>query len=152
MSWHKTRYSEWAKSHFTNNNPGGKGKFRRPGRPAPAGAGKENNMPVHHVPAIPGKFKKPKAEKGRTTMKKQIFGRKVGSGEAMTLLIEGGGFSTGGKKVDPGVIDEIAVASARRAVQALREKSIEGYVLFEGDPTRYEFSPDGDFVYPSTVH
>jgi hypothetical protein len=85
-------------------------------------------------------------------MKNRIFGRKVGSGNDMILLIEGNGVQTGGKKVDPSVIDEIAVASARRAVQVLREKMIEGYVLFEGDPIRYEFTPDGDFVYPASVH
>lgn len=85
-------------------------------------------------------------------MKKQIFGRKVGSGDAMALLIEGTGVSTGGKKVDPGSIADIAVSSARRTVQALREKNVEGYVLFEGDPTRYEFTPDADFVYPASIH
>lgn len=85
-------------------------------------------------------------------MKKKIFGRKVGSDEAMALLIEGTGVSTGGKKVDPGVIAEVAVASARRAVKVMRDKGIEGYILFEDDPTRYEFTPDADFVYPASVH
>jgi len=85
-------------------------------------------------------------------MKKQIFGRKVGSGKDMVLLIKSDGVSSGGRPVAPGVIDEVAVASARRSVQALRENNIEGYVLFEGDPTRYEFTPETDFVYPSRVH
>lgn len=26
------------------------------------------------------------------------------------------------------------------------------YVVFEGDPTRYEFTPESDFVYQTTVH
>ena len=85
-------------------------------------------------------------------MKKQIFGRKVGSAKDMVLLIESDGVSTGGKSVDPGVIDEFAVASAHRSVQALRENNIEGYVLFEGEPTRYDFTPEADFVYPARVH
>lgn len=85
-------------------------------------------------------------------MKKKIFGRKVGSTGSMDLLIEGNGVSTGGHKVDAGVIDHIAIASARRAVQALRQNHIEGYALFEGDPTRYEFTPEADFVYPAAVH
>jgi hypothetical protein len=85
-------------------------------------------------------------------MKNRIFGRKAGSREEMLLLIEGTGVSTGGKKVDPGVIDEFTVANARRAVQSLRGKGVEGYVLFEGDPARYEFTPDADFAYPASVH
>ncbi|TDA48096.1 hypothetical protein [Burkholderia pyrrocinia] len=85
-------------------------------------------------------------------MKKQIFGRKVGSANDMVLLLESDGVSTGGQVVDAGAIDEFAVASARRSVQALRKNYIEGYVLFEGDPTRYEFTPDADFAYPASVH
>jgi hypothetical protein len=85
-------------------------------------------------------------------MRKQIFGRKIGSAKDMVLLIKGDGVSTGGRAVDPDVIDEFAVASAHRSVKALRENNIEGYVLFEGDPTRYEFTPDADFVYPASVH
>lgn len=84
-------------------------------------------------------------------MRKEIFGRKVGSGKDMVLLIKSDGFSTAGKAVDAGVIDAFAVASARRSVQALRENNIEGYVLFEGDLTRYEFTPEADFVYPASV-
>lgn len=70
----------------------------------------------------------------------------------MTLLIESGGASCGGKPVNPGVIDDFVVSNAHRAVRALREKNIEGYVLFDGDPTRYEFTPDADFVYPASTH
>lgn len=44
------------------------------------------------------------------------------------------------------------VVSARRAALAVRERSIEGYVAFESDPTRYEFTPEADFVYPAAVH
>ena len=85
-------------------------------------------------------------------MKDKIYGRKVGSKSDMALLIEGEGVSTGGVKADQGVLDQFAVASARRAVQAMRERGIEGYVVFEGDPTRYEFTPKVDFVYPAAVH
>lgn len=85
-------------------------------------------------------------------MKMQIFGRKVGSGKDMILLIKSDEVSTGGQAVDAGVLDEFAVASARRSVRAVRENNIEGYVLFEGDPTRYEFTPEADFVYPRAVH
>lgn len=67
-------------------------------------------------------------------------------------MIEGEGVSTGGRKVDQGQLAEFALASARRAVSALRQRGIEGYVIFENDPTRYEFSPDEDFVYPPAVH
>ena len=85
-------------------------------------------------------------------MKKKIYGRKVGSKNDMVLLIEGEGVSTGGVMVDQGELDQFALANARRAVQAMRERGIEGYVVFEGDPTRYEFTPDTDFVYPAAVH
>jgi hypothetical protein len=85
-------------------------------------------------------------------MKNKIFGRKVGSTDAMALLIEGTGVSTGGTKVTPGVIAAFVVANARRSVQAIRERGIEGYIQFEDDPTRYEFTPDADFVYPASVH
>jgi hypothetical protein len=85
-------------------------------------------------------------------MKKKIYGRKVGSKADMALLIEGDGVSTGGVQVDQGELDQFAVASARRAVQGMRERGIEGYVVFDGDPTRYEFTPELDFVYPAAVH
>lgn len=85
-------------------------------------------------------------------MKKRIFGRRVGSGKGMTLLINGDGVSSGDQAVNPGEIDDFVVANARRAVRALREKNIEGYVLFEGDPIRYEFTPEADFVYPVSAH
>jgi hypothetical protein len=85
-------------------------------------------------------------------VKNKIFGRKVDSPSEMSLLIEGNGISTGGNKIDPVASDKFAVASARRAVQVLRDKNIEGYIVFENDPTQYGFSPDTDFVYPATVH
>lgn len=85
-------------------------------------------------------------------MKKKIYGRKVGSREEMALLIEGEGVSTGGRKVDQGQLDDFALANTRRVVLTMRERGIEGYVVFENDPTRYEFTPDTDFVYPAAVH
>jgi hypothetical protein len=85
-------------------------------------------------------------------MKSQIYGRKVGSGETFALLIESSGASTSGKQVDQGMLEEFEVANARRAVQVFRVKGIEGYVQFEGDQTRYEFTPNADFVYPASLH
>lgn len=85
-------------------------------------------------------------------MKKRIYGRKVGSDEVMLLLLESDGVSTGGQKVDPAVLDQFAIDNARRQVQRLRERDMEGYVEFENDPMRYEFSPDADFVYPANSH
>jgi hypothetical protein len=69
-------------------------------------------------------------------MKKKIYGRKVGSTEDIALLIEGDGVSTGDRKVDQGQLDDFALANTRRAVLAMRERGIEGYVVFENDPTR----------------
>ena len=85
-------------------------------------------------------------------MKNKIYGRKVGSKDDMALLIEGEGVSTGGVKVDQGQLDQFAVVNTRRAVQGMRERGIEGYVVFESDPTRYEFTPEADFEYPAAVH
>jgi hypothetical protein len=85
-------------------------------------------------------------------MKRRIFGRKAGAHEPMALLLESSGVSTGGQKVDAGVVDQFALANTRRQVQVLRDQNIEGYVLFENDPTRYEFSPEADFVYPTRIH
>ncbi|ALS68370.1 hypothetical protein [Pandoraea apista] len=85
-------------------------------------------------------------------MKSQIFGRKAGSGAEMTLLISGEGASSGGRPADTGRLHEFEVANARRAVKVLREKGVEGYVMFESDPARYEFTPDEDFVYPAVSH
>lgn len=85
-------------------------------------------------------------------MKNKIFGRKVGSQDPMVLLIEGLGGSSGGKPCDPVVRMDFAIASARRAVQMLREKNIEGYIVFENDPTHYMFTPETDFAYPATTH
>ncbi len=85
-------------------------------------------------------------------MRNKVYGRKAGSQEPMVLLLESDGASTGGQVVKPGVIDEFVLTNARRKVQMLRDKNIEGYVVFENDPTRYEFSPQADFVYPAVIH
>lgn len=85
-------------------------------------------------------------------MKKKIYSRKAGSKDDMVLLIEGEGVSTGGVKVDQGELDQFALANARRAVQAMRERRIEGYVVYESDPTRHAFTLDTDFVYPAALH
>jgi hypothetical protein len=70
----------------------------------------------------------------------------------MVLLLESDGPSTGGQRVDPCVLDDFALANTRRQVLLMRSKGIEGYVLFEKDPTRYEFTPRADFVYPAVIH
>jgi hypothetical protein len=85
-------------------------------------------------------------------MKSQIFGRKVGSGSGMTLLISSDGASSGGQRADRGKLHNFEVANTRRAVKILREKGVEGYVVFENDPANYEFTPNSDFVYPAMNH
>lgn len=83
-------------------------------------------------------------------MKRQVFGRKAGSQVSMTLLLESDGVCDSGRKVDPALV-QFALTSTLRQVRMLRDKNIEGYVVFENDPTRYEFSPEADFVYPGAV-
>lgn len=85
-------------------------------------------------------------------MKSQIFGRKAGSGAEMKLLISGEGATSAGRPADRGRLHEVEIANTRRAVSMLREKGVEGYVLFENDPARYRFTPDEDFVYPAVHH
>lgn len=84
-------------------------------------------------------------------MAHKIYGRKVGSTGDATVLMDGDGVSTGGVKVDPAELVEFALSSTRRAVKLLRDKNIEGYVLYDGDPTPYHFTPEADFVYPATI-
>ena len=81
-------------------------------------------------------------------MKRRIFGRKEGSDAAFALLIESDGATSGGTAADPEKLREFEIANTRRAVTTLREKKIEGYVLFEGDSTQYAFTPGADFTYP----
>ncbi|KAF1065563.1 hypothetical protein DX980_00330 (plasmid) [Burkholderia gladioli] len=85
-------------------------------------------------------------------MKNRIFGRKNGSDKDMVLLAESVEDPAGERPIDPGELEETAVALARRAVQVLRKRAFEGYVLFEGDPTVYAFTPETDFVYPPVRH
>ena len=87
-------------------------------------------------------------------MKNKIYGRKVGSSDEMALLSESDGASNSNsaKQTDQGVVAEFVAANARRFVKALREKKFEGYIVFEGDPTNYKFTPEADFVYPAAVH
>lgn len=68
------------------------------------------------------------------------------------LVVEEEGAFSGGVKVDLGELDQFAVANVHFTVQALRERGIEGHVVFEGDSTCYEFTPETDFVYPAAVH
>jgi len=82
-------------------------------------------------------------------MKRQIFGRKVGTSTDLVLLIEASGATTGGRKVDPGQLRQLEIDSTHRSVGVLRERNVGGYVLFGDDPTHYVFSPSQDFVYPA---
>lgn len=82
-------------------------------------------------------------------MKRQIFGRKEGSGDAFVLMIESDGASSGGSKADAGQLQQFEIANTRRAVNSLREKRVEGYVLFGDDSTHYVFTPLTDFEYPA---
>ena len=86
-------------------------------------------------------------------MKNKIYGRKVGSSDEMALLAENDGASNSNsaKRADQGVVADFVVANARRFVKVMREKNIEGYVVFEGDPRHYDFTPEFDFVYPATI-
>lgn len=70
----------------------------------------------------------------------------------MVLLMESGGVSPGGQTADAVLVDQVTLTNTRRQVQMLRDKQIEGYVVFENDPTRYEFSPGVDIVYPAALH
>lgn len=84
-------------------------------------------------------------------MKSEIYGRKVGSDKPFALLIEGAGATTSNKNAGPEELQtllQFQIDSTRRTVKMLREKSIEGYVQFEGDSTRYAFTPTMDFDYP----
>lgn len=82
-------------------------------------------------------------------MKSEIYGRKVGTQGECKLLISSDGASSGGKKADPEKLREFELASTRRAVATLREKQIEGYVIFEDDPRQYKFAPSANFMYPA---
>lgn len=83
------------------------------------------------------------------SMKRQIFGRKHGSKGEYELLISSDGASSGGSKADTEKLFKFELENTRRSVKALRDKAVEGYVLFEGDSARYTFTPDVDFVYPA---
>lgn len=84
-------------------------------------------------------------------MKRKVFGRKVGSGSQYALLIDSEGAMTSNSKAVQGELAEFEIANTRRIVQIFRDKNVEGYVEFEGDPLRYEFSPETDFIYPAVT-
>lgn len=83
-------------------------------------------------------------------MKRQIFGRKEGTGDSFKLMIESDGATSGGNEFDPNKLRQSEFDNTRRVVKSLRDKAIEGYVLLEGDATHYVFTPSTDFVYPAT--
>lgn len=83
-------------------------------------------------------------------MKREIFGRKSGSNDHFKLMLSSDGATAGGSYIASGRLREFEIDNTRRAVKALRDKAVEGYVLFEGDTTRYVFTPSTDFIYPAT--
>lgn len=83
-------------------------------------------------------------------MMRQIFGRKVGTTAEFKLLISSDGATSSGLNQDAEKLLKFEISTTRKTVKALREKSIEGYVMFEGDTTHYLFTPKNDFVYPAS--
>ncbi len=84
-------------------------------------------------------------------MKRRIFGRKAGTNTDFQLLMESDGASGSGSRIDPEKLREFELVNTHRAVKNLREKMIEGYVVFDSDPTHYKFTPEVDFVYPQNL-
>ncbi|WP_186035753.1 hypothetical protein [Burkholderia gladioli] len=84
-------------------------------------------------------------------MKHQIFGRKVGTNDAMTALLVVHGSDAADRPVAVDLDDDHTLAGVRAAVNTFRERGYEGYVVFPGDPTYYGFTPEADFVYPAAT-
>ncbi|TWC57518.1 MULTISPECIES: hypothetical protein [unclassified Burkholderia] len=84
-------------------------------------------------------------------MNPKIFGRKVGTNDAVTQLVTPRGGSNDDPNAAAGMLVDHLVESARAAVTHLREGGYEGYVVFPGDPTHYGFTPEADFVYPAAA-
>ncbi|WP_148271068.1 hypothetical protein [Burkholderia glumae] len=80
------------------------------------------------------------------TVTHAVYARRVGSTGEMVLAFAGG---PGVARGDHAMIRAVVVPSARRQTQWLRERGAEGYVQFVGDPARYDFTPEADFVYPA---
>ncbi|MCQ0034134.1 hypothetical protein [Burkholderia glumae] len=78
-----------------------------------------------------------------------VFGRRAGSTDEVVFMHGGGPIDPPVKQDDHAMIRAVVVPSARRQTQRLRERGVEGYVLFVGDPARYDFTPEADFVYPA---
>lgn len=81
-------------------------------------------------------------------MKRQIFGRKVGTKTEFKLLITSPCATSSGLNNDTEKLRRFEIMNTRNTVKILREKSIEGFVMFEGDITQYMFTPQIDFDYP----
>lgn len=79
----------------------------------------------------------------------KIFGRKVGSTDAMKALLESDGVSSVGRPAEstPEILD-FKLANLRRSVMMFQEKNVEGYVLFAGDTTHNTFMPNTNFELP----
>ncbi|MBJ9676292.1 hypothetical protein [Burkholderia gladioli] len=84
-------------------------------------------------------------------MNPKIFGRKVGTNDAVAQLVTIRGRGDDDPNVAAGLHVDHLVESARVAVKQLREGGYEGYVVFPGDPTHYGFTPEADFVYPTAT-
>ncbi|WP_186123090.1 hypothetical protein [Burkholderia gladioli] len=85
-------------------------------------------------------------------MNPKIFGRKVGTDDAVTLLVAARGGGDDDPNAAAGLLVDHLVENARAAAKQLREAGYEGYVVFPGDPTHYGFTPEADFVYPAARH
>lgn len=79
----------------------------------------------------------------------KVFGRMMASEEAMVVLIESGGPSSGNLPATPTPeLVDFTLSNLYRSVKMLQDKNIEGYVLFVGDTTHYPFTPESEFKLP----
>lgn len=81
-------------------------------------------------------------------MKKWIYGRRQGSTEDYSLLVESAGVVESGTKQSDELLFkqyEFEMRNLSRNVDMFREKGLEGYVLLEGDSTQHRFSPNEEF-------
>jgi len=87
-------------------------------------------------------------------VKKYIYGRRIGTAEEYSLLIESQGVLDSGKKHSTESLQkqhDFEMRNLCRNVDIFREKGVEGYVLLEGDVTRYKFSPQEEFQIPNAT-
>jgi hypothetical protein len=84
-------------------------------------------------------------------MKKWIYGRRIGTAEEYSLLVESQGVLDSGERHSTESLQKQHAFEMRnlcRNVDIFREKGLEGYVLLEGDTTQYNFRPQEEFQIP----